>query len=49
MDKEKELKNSLEKGHLFYNSVTCAKKVLDGRFLFVKKISILLGLILVLL
>ena len=46
MDKEKEFKNNLEKGHLFYNSVTCAKKVLNGKFLFVKKFSIILGLFL---
>ena len=48
MKKEKEYKNKLEKGHLFYNSVPCANKVLDGKFLFVKKISLLLGMLLIL-
>ena len=48
MKNEKEYKNKLEKGHLFYNSVPCANKVLDGKFLFVKKISLLLGMLLIL-
>ena len=46
LDKENEYKNKLERGHLFYNSVTCAKKVLDGKFLFVKKLMILLSVFL---
>jgi hypothetical protein len=46
LEKEKEYKNKLERGHLFYNSVSCANKVLDGQFLFVKKFLILFGIIL---
>ena len=37
MEKEKELKNKLEKGHLFYKSVPCAEKLLDGKYLLVKE------------
>ena len=48
MDKEKQLKNKLEKGHLFYNSVPCAEKVLKGNNIYFNKIFILLGTILVL-
>ena len=46
LEQEKEYKNKLERGHLFYNSVTCAKKVLDSKFLFVKKLMILLSVFL---
>lgn len=48
MEKEKEYKNKLEKGHLFYNSVTCAKKVLDGKYLSIKKVYIILAAIFIL-
>ena len=41
MDKEKQLKNKLEKGHLFYNSVPCAEKLLEGKYLLIKKILFL--------
>ena len=43
--KEKELKNKIVNGHLFYNSVTCAKKVLDGNYLYLEKIIFVLGLL----
>ena len=47
-EKEKKLKNQLEKGHLFYNSVPCAKKVLVGEYLYIKEIALLLGIIFIL-
>ena len=46
-EKEKEYRNKLEKGHLFYNSVTCAKKVLDGNYLLIKK-AFIISIILIL-
>ena len=48
MEEEKQFKNKLEKGHLYYNSVSCAKKVLDGEYLLIKKIYIILGAIFIL-
>ena len=48
MQKEKQLKNNLEKGHLFYNSVPCAKKVLKAKILNLKKISMLLPIVFIL-
>ena len=39
-EKEKELKNKIVNGHLFYNSVPCAKKVLDGEYLGIRKMII---------
>ena len=47
-NKEKKYRNDLEKGHLFYKSVTCAKKVLDGKYLFIQKIYMVLGVLLIL-
>ena len=42
-------KNKLENGHLFYNCVECAKKVLNGNYLSTKKLAcILLGLLIIL-
>ena len=43
--KEKELENKIIKGHLYYNSVTCAKKVLKGNFLNLGKMIFVLGLL----
>ena len=48
IEKEKELRNKLEKGHLFYNSVECAKKVLKDDYLNIKKLPLLLGIIFIL-
>ena len=48
-DKEKKYKNDLEKGHLFYKSAPCAKKVLNGKYLFIKKLYMILGILLILL
>ena len=36
-DNFKILRNKLEKGHLFYKSVDCAKKVLDGNYVNINK------------
>ena len=36
-EKEKELKNKIVNGHLFYNAVPCAQKVLEGNYLSIKK------------
>ena len=43
--KEKELENKIIKGHLYYNSVTCAKKVLKGNYLNLGKMIFVLGLL----
>ena len=44
-EKEKELKNKIVNGHLFYNSVPCAKKVLDGEYLGIRKMIIAFGIL----
>ena len=44
-EKEKELKNKIINGHLFYNSVPCAKKVLDGEYLGIRKMIIAFGIL----
>ena len=53
LEEESELKsykNKLENGHLFYNCVDCAKKVLKGDYIHINKLSyILLGFITLLL
>ena len=46
--REKELKNKIINGHLFYNAVPCAQKVLDGKYLDIKKIFIISGILLTL-
>ena len=45
-EKENELKNKIVNGHLFYNSVPCANKVLDGDYLNIKKMVFIMGLLL---
>ena len=47
-EKEKKLKNKVEKGHLFYKAVPCAKNVLDGKYLYIKKIALSVGIIFIL-
>ena len=48
LESEKEYKNKLEKGHLFNKASDCAKKLLDGSYLSLKKYLILIGVILIL-
>ena len=49
MEREKQLRNKLEKGHLFYNSVFCAEKVLNEKYLIINKIFFLFWIFLILL
>ena len=44
-EKENELKNKIINGHLYYNAVPCAQKVLDGDYLKIKKLIIALVII----
>ena len=44
-EKEKELKNKIVNGHLFYNAVPCAQKVLEGNYLTAKKLIIAFGIL----
>ena len=48
-EREKELKNKIFNGHLFYNAVPCAKKVLEGNYLSIKKYGYIFGILLILL
>ena len=48
-EREKELKNKIFNGHLFYNAVPCAKKVLEGNNLSIKKYGYIFGILLILL
>ena len=47
-EKENELKNKITNGHLYYNAVPCAQKVLDGNYLSAKQFLIILGMFLTL-
>ena len=44
-EKEKEFKNKIINGHLFFNSVPCANKVLDGNYLYIKKLIFSFGIL----
>ena len=48
-EREKELKNKIVNGHLYYNSVPCAKNVLDGKYLYIKKIVYFIGILFIIL
>ena len=44
-EEENELKNKIINGHLYYNSVPCANKVLDGDYLYIKKLIFSFGIL----
>ena len=48
-EREKELKNKIVNGHLFYNAVPCAQIVLDGQYLIIKKLGYFIGILFILL